>query len=234
MTDIKPDLKIKLETSEQLKTAWDALKRIGYKANSIPPEGALYIYAYSTGHLVIDFPTQDRVVEWIVSAEEHFEAHVSRKVTLDELLDIEHSLAEAKSARQHQAVIRELPLFEQSITRMGGHLQSIQWDHELGTYRVKDSILQTLEDDLKELQNSHAALMTSNFYIWLASSETRSLANGYYIVPMQPTQEMIDRAKQEFKVDEDEYEELYGESLEDHIVFAHQAMVQAYQQSVQQ
>lgn len=232
MTDIKPNLKIKLASPAEFNTAWDAFKSMGYESKKTPNHVPMFIYAYHTGSLVVDYATTPES-NGEVSADEHFEHHVNRQVTLPELLEISQNHLEAKEARHQDLLLRELPLFEQHITRMGGHLQFIQWDHEQDCYQLNWSAIQAAnqgsnqpEDDLKEVHASYAAFMTSNFYIWLSCAEGKALPEGYYAVPMQPTEEMVENAKKEFQIDEEEYEEQYGESLDDHIVFAHQAMIQ--------
>lgn len=124
---------------------------------------------------------------------------------------------------------KERPLFEANFVENGGSLRYLEWQSNLdgsGEYKPNWELISKEVDDVPDFNQEVSALaeiVSASLHGWINSAICHKLPSGVYLMPMQPTQAMIDQAKIEYE-DED------IDDLDDKVVFAHQAMLKQYQQ----
>lgn len=87
------------------------------------------------------------------------------------------------------------------------------------------------EKSFDESIMEHASHVTSCLFSWVECAKlkatSKAIPEGYYLMPLQPSKEMIASAESEF-------EDLEIDDIQDRIVFAHQAMIQTHLKSTKQ
>lgn len=127
---------------------------------------------------------------------------------------------------------RERPLFEENYVNMGGRMDFLKWSEcsdGTGSYQPDWTAIGEAdidEPDFDDQIQEHAEHVTGCLQSWLECAKSKAIPKGYYLMPMQPSLEMLQKAEQEFN-------DLDIEDIQDRIVFAHQAMIQALTQSAQ-
>lgn len=124
---------------------------------------------------------------------------------------------------------QERPLFEENYVKLGGSLQFLKWSeyHDgTGCYSPdweaisKEGINSAkFDENTQERANTVFLCLLS----WIECAKLKAIPSGYYLMPLQPDQEMLNEAEKEF-------EDCDIEDLQDRIVFSHQAMIQVFHQ----
>lgn len=124
----------------------------------------------------------------------------------------------------------ERPLFEANLIEQGSdQLTYLKWnecDDGTGQYGVdwEATTKAGLNSEMEEHLQEEAVSVTSCLMTWIQCAKAKAIPDGYFLMPSQPNEEMLDAAKKEFGEDE-------IDDLEDKIVFAHQAMMNVACQS---
>lgn len=129
-------------------------------------------------------------------------------------------LSEVKLLKQ------ERPLFEDNYVKQGGRLQYLKWSEcsdGTGSYEVDWESLEKDEITDQQFENhiqEHAEHVNGCLHSWVECAKSKAIPVGYYLMPLQPCIEMLNKAELEF-------EGFDIPDLQDRIVFSHQAMIQA-------
>ena len=124
---------------------------------------------------------------------------------------------------------QERPLFEANYVKNGGNLKLLKWAECLdgtGMYEIDWKQVEQ-EQHEGEIEESHfvnevmaqAELVQACLMSWIECAKSKAIPQGYYLMPIQPSEEMLSDAEKEFN-------DLDIEDIQDRIVFAHQAMIQ--------
>lgn len=132
-----------------------------------------------------------------------------------------------------QVVKQEQPLFEGDYVKNGGDLQFIVWVDEVGAYKPNQEKISLIDHgtdcDKHEFEvkiMKHAEHVQSCLMSWVGCAKLKAIPEGYYLMPLQPCEEMLKKAELEFQ---DLNIDIHD--IQDRIVFAHQAMIQVRCQS---
>ncbi|MCP0917738.1 hypothetical protein MUB04_14480 [Acinetobacter indicus] len=228
----KQNLKIQLETHAQFLFAWESLIKLGYHSD-ITPHTANYLYAHSDGRIDVDCSdVAGADLSQPNSPSGYFAQHENQEVSLDELLNM------AKQYEQEQCQLdiifleQERPLFEANFIKLGGQLQYLKWEEcrdGTGSYQADWDAIQEadIEDtEFDEQIQEHAEHVTGCLHSWVECAKSKAIPDGYFLMPMQPSEEMLKEAENEFN-------DLDIEDIQDRIVFSHQAMIQVLSKSSQ-
>lgn len=122
----------------------------------------------------------------------------------------------------------ERPLFEANYVENGGDLQLLKWDacsDGTGKYQPDWSKLSEInhestedEIDFDEGVSEHASHVQGCLMAWIECAKSKAIPSGYYLMPIQPCEEMLKQAECEFA-------DLNIDDIQDRIVFSHQAMI---------
>lgn len=124
----------------------------------------------------------------------------------------------------------ERPLFEANLIERGSdQLAYLKWnecDDGTGEYGVdwEATAKAGLNSEMEEHLLEDAVSVTSSLMTWVQCAKAKAIPDGYFLMPSQLNEEMLDAAKKEFGDDD-------IDDLEDKIVFAHQAMISVVCQS---
>lgn len=232
-TPIKQDFKIKLLNKAEFEKAWKSLHTLGYHFKGEKPYGAPYVYTYSDGQIGVDYlDVEGADHSSPESAAGYFTNHKNPELSLDELIKMAKVYEQEKYECEIKILKHERPLFEDNYIRLGGSLQYIKWeecDDGAGTYQVDWLKLPKEElhkGTLEEEVTARAKLVTNCLFSWVECAKSKVIPEGYYLMPLQPDEEMLKNAVLEFK-------DLGIEDIEDRIVFSHQAMIEVRQRNKQ-
>lgn len=228
----KQDLKIKLASHSEFQKAWNAFMTLGYVCDEdLVPYTAPYLYTHADeGRISADYFDSEGVDQSDPnSALGYFNASKHKEVTLEELLAMESTFKQDLVKADIELLKHERPLFEANFVKLGGNLDMIKWsecDDGTGTYEpdwlnIPDNDDPEFGDHIME----HASHVQSCLMAWVECAKSKAIPKGYYLMPLQPSQEMIESAKKELQ-------ETVDDDLEDRIVFVHQAMVKTHLQSM--
>lgn len=225
---MKKALKIKLANHLQFQKAWDALIKLGYHSE-IEVHTAPYLFCYEDGHIGVEYmDVEGADLSNPDSAFGYFTNHKHPEITLDGLLDLLKENGHEPFFDDISLLKQERPLFEANYVKNGGDLSLIKWSecHDgTGSYEVNWGSISGSEDpDFEEDVMEHASNVQSCLMAWVECAKSKLPPLGYYLMPLQPIQEMVDSAKKELEDCEDE-------DIEDRIVFTYQAMVKTFIQS---
>jgi len=131
---------------------------------------------------------------------------------------------------------QERPLFEANYIQIGGDLQFLRWgecDDGSGIYQPNWEKIGLLKHETEYAQHDfaerimhHAEHIQSRFMSWVECARSKAIPVGYYLMPIQPSEEMLKQAELEFH-------DLDIEDIQDRIVFSHQAMIEVLNQSAE-
>lgn len=145
----------------------------------------------------------------------------------DELVDLAKQ-DEPNSTPDYMTLIKkERPLFEENYIKNGGKLDYLKWDEcndGTGSYQadweaIEEAGIVDAKFD-KQIQLD-AEDTTSCLHSWVECAKSKAIPEGHYLMPIQPTEEMVEEAVLEF-------EGLDIDDIRDRIVFSHQAMIQVF------
>ena len=233
----KQNLKIKLESYSQFNQAWDALIKLGYHCgSSLVPHKAPYLYSHVDGRILADFfDVQGADLSSPNSAAGYFKNCEHKEITLDELLDLAKQNGHEAFYDYTPLIKQERSLFEANYVKNGGgDLQFLKWDEcddgvgdyqpdweKIGLVNHKTSYD---EHEFGEKITEYAKHVQSCLMSWVECAKSKAIPEGYYLMPIQPCEKMLEKAELEF-------ENLDIDDLRDRIVFSHQAMIQVACQS---
>lgn len=227
---MKQPIVINIDNQIQFKQAVSVLLQLGY---FFPKGGAPFnarsLFADDTGcihqnlHQQLELSDDDKAIY--------------KEVTFPELLEIAKVAGVEPPFNYAELIKIERPLFEANYVENGGDLQFLKWletSDGLGGYAPDYDALQIDGGslDIEEVftideVSEHANDVQSRLMTWVECAKSKAIPKGYYVLPIQPTEEMLTAAKDEFQdIDIDDLD-----VLDDCIVFAHQAMIEAYNKS---
>lgn len=147
----------------------------------------------------------------------------------DELNDLAEQDGHEEPADYMALIKKERPLFEENYIKNGGNFQFLKWDEcddGTGSYQVDWETIQDSGPQFDEQIQEFAEHVTSCLNSWIECAKSKAIPYGHYLMPMQPDQDMLDKAELEF-------EGLEIDDIQDRIVFSHQAMIQVFSSSAQ-
>ena len=217
---MKQALKIKLENQTQFKKACNALVKLGYHCpEELVPDKATYLYAYADG-----------LIREIVGADptslRYFENIEHKEITLNELLNLAKQDEHEPIFDYIQLIKQERPLFEANYVKNGGNLQYLKWaecSDGTGSYQADWSAISEADissPDFDEQIQEHAYHVSGCLHAWVECAKSKAIPVGFYLMPMQPSEEMLKKAELEFQDLEFDIDD-----IKDRIVFSHQAMI---------
>lgn len=227
---MKQALKIKLENQTQFKKAWNALVKLGYHCpEELVLDKATYLYAYADGLIRAEFI--EAVDQSSVKAGlDYFTAIEHKEVSLEELFALLKQDENEKSQFYIQLIKQERPLFEENYVKNGGDLQFLTWDecdNGAGDYQPNWEKLSLVKHENAYEENvhndkimEHATHVRSCLTSWVECAKSKAIPVGFYLMPMQPSEEMLKKAELEFQDLEFDIDD-----IQDRIVFSHQAMI---------
>ena len=223
---MKQALKIKLENQTQFKKAWNALVKLGYHCpEELVPDKATYLYAYADGLIRAEFI--EAVDQSSVKAGlDYFTAIEHKEVSLEELFALSKQDKNEKSQFYIQLIKQERPLFEENYVKNGGNLQYLKWaecSDGTGSYQADWSAISEADissPDFDEQIQEYADHVSGCFHAWGECAKSKAIPVGFYLMPMQPSEEMLKKAELEFQDLEFDIDD-----IQDRIVFSHQAMI---------
>lgn len=112
---------------------------------------------------------------------------------------------------------KERPKFEKEFSKVEYVMDFMEWDYTKNAY-VVNPLTNTLQHSVIE---SHCEELTKYLHVWTTCAKANKIPKGYYLMPIQPTEEMIDAAEKELENCERE-----RDSIQDTIIFVYQSMIQ--------
>lgn len=219
------DYKLESLSPIDLKRIFTALIELGYQITELPElSNVKYLYAQGANGLIrgeID----------TALASEEFAASTYEQISIEELLETAHRYENEKLDYNKKIITKERPLFEENFISNGGNLEFIKWEkctNGTGDYQPDwDKISLINHDDtlsehtFNENIIAHAQHVKSCLMTWVECAKSKEIPKGYYVMPLQPTEDMLLMAQKEF----DDLGLGSVNDLQDRIVFAHQAMI---------
>ncbi len=145
----------------------------------------------------------------------------------DELNDLAEQDGHEEPADYMALIKKERPLFEENYIKNGGKLNYLKWDEcndGTGSYQADWEAIEEagiVDAKFDEQIQLDAEDTTSCLHSWVECAKSKAIPEGHYLMPIQPTEEMVEEAVLEF-------EGLNINDIRDRIVFSHQAMIQVF------
>lgn len=228
------NLKMKIN-SNLFNTAIEQLISIDYKCDFEPNTTGQFLYLHCYRVVSVDYSNSDDAsLNSPVTAEQYFKNCNYKEITFDDLLDLKRQFEKEKHTQLIRLIKQERPLFEENYLKNGGKLNFLKWEEfsesndGTGNYHPNWEEINSTDSDSSystyEL-TEHAKLVTSCLRAWVECAKTKAIPKGYFLMPIQPSKEMLENAELEFK-------DLNIKDIEDRIVFSHQAMIEVLKKTV--